>query len=181
MQNFGNIMSFGLASAGGILLGQKIGEGRMSEARADSRRLLWFTVAAGIAGCLLILITRPLVLRYAQNRGFTPAALHNLSVMLLINSVHVVGAAVSNLLIAGMFRAGGDSRYVLVCDIFVMWCYAVPLALLSAFVFKLPVLWVYALFCTDEFMKWPWIIRRYRSGRWIKDITRNNLFEGVPK
>lgn len=90
-------------------------------------------------------------------------------------------SAVSNLLIAGMFRAGGDSRHGLVCNIFVMWCYAVPLALLSAFVFKLPVLWVYALFCTDEFMKWPWIIRRYRSGRWIKDITRNNLFEGVPK
>lgn len=181
VQNFGNIMSFGLASAGGILLGQKVGEGRLEEAGADSRRLLWFTVAAGLAGCLLILLARPFVLRYAQNRGFTSTALRYLSVMLLINSVHVIGAAVSNLLIAGMFRAGGDSRYGLICDIFVMWCYAVPLALLSAFVFKLPVLWVYALFCTDEFMKWPWIIRRYRSGRWIRNITRDGLFESAQK
>lgn len=90
---------------------------------------------------------------------------------------HLGSAAVSNLLIAGMFRAGGDSRFGLICDIFVMWGYAVPLALLSAFVFKLPVLWVYFLFCTDEFAKWPWIIRRYRSGKWIKIVAREDLFE----
>lgn len=180
VQTFGNIMSFGLASAGGILLGQKIGEGKLEEARADGRRLLWMTVAAGLIGCGLILLARPFVLMYARNGGFTDTAIHYLSVMLLINSYHVIGAAVSNLLIAGMFRAGGDSRYGLICDIFVMWCYAVPLALLSAFVFKLPVLWVYFLYCTDEFMKWPWIIHRYRSGKWVKDITRDNLFGETP-
>lgn len=174
-QTFGKILSFGLASAGGILLGQKIGEGKFEEARADGRRLLWMTVAAGLIGCILILLARPLVLIYAQNGGFTDTAIHYLSIMLIINSFHVIGAAVSNLLIAGLFRAGGDSRYGLVCDIFVLWCYAVPLALLSAFVFKLPVLWVYLLYCTDEFVKWPWIIHRYRSGKWVKDITREEL------
>lgn len=178
VQNFGNIVSFGLASAGGILLGQKMGEGWTEEARADGRRLLWVTVAAGVLGCILILLARSFVLMYARSGGFSDTSLHYLSVMLLINSYHVIGAAVSNLLIAEMFRAGGDSRFGLICDIFVMWGYAVPLALLSAFVFKLPVLWVYFLFCTDEFAKWPWIVRRYRSGRWIKIVAREDLFEG---
>lgn len=177
LQTFGNILSFGFASAGGILLGQKIGEGKLEEAKADGSRLLRLTVAAGIFGGLVILLARPFVLAWAENGGFTDTALHCLSVMLIINSYHVVGAAVSNLLIAGMFRAGGDSRFGLICDIFVMWCYAVPLALLSAFVLRLPVLWVYFLFCTDEFAKWPWIIHRYRSGKWVKDITREGLFE----
>lgn len=176
-QTFGKILSFGLASASGILLGQKIGEGKLDEARADGRRLVRLTVAAGIFGCVLILLARPFMLMYARNGGFTDTAVHYLNVMLIINSFHVIGAAVSNLLIAGLFRAGGDSRYGLICDIFVLWCYAVPLALLSAFVLKLPVLWVYGLYCTDEFVKWPWIIKRYRSGEWVKDITRNGLFE----
>ena len=57
-----------------------------------------------------------------------------------------------------------------------MWCYAVPLGFLAAFVLKLPVLWVYFLLCTDEFVKWPWVLRHYRSGAWAKNITREGLF-----
>ena len=44
-------------------------------------------------------------------------------------------------------------------------------------VLKLPVLWVYFLLCTDEFVKWPWVFRHYRKGTWAKNITRDDLFE----
>ena len=69
--------------------------------------------------------------------------------MLLINTYYVMGAAVNTTLIAGVFRAGGDSRFGFICDTIDMWCYAVPLGFLAAFVFKLPVMWVYFLLCTD--------------------------------
>ena len=55
-----------------------------------------------------------------------------------------------------------------------MWCYAVPLGLLAAFVFKLPVKVVYFLLCTDEFVKWPWVFKHFYSHEWAKDITREN-------
>ena len=42
---------------------------------------------------------------------------------------------------------------------------------------KLPVLWVYFLLCTDEFVKWPWVLQHYRKGEWAKNITRENIFE----
>ena len=100
-----------------------------------------------------------------------------LKYMLLINSYYVMGAAVNTTLIAGVFRAGGDSKFGFICDTIDMWCYAVPLGFLAAFVLKLPVMWVYFLLCTDEFVKWPWVIRRYRSGKWLNNITRDN-FEG---
>ena len=45
------------------------------------------------------------------------------------------------------------------------------------FVLKLPVMWVYFLLCTDEFVKWPWVIKRYLSGKWAKNITREDIFE----
>ncbi len=175
VRNFGTILCFGLASAGGVLLGQKIGEGRLEEARADGRRLLWLTVAAGALGGVVVLAARPLVLQYAGG-NFSPAALHYLSVMLLINSYYIMGAAVNTTLIAGAFRAGGDSRFGLVCDSIAMWAYAVPLGFIAAFVLKLPVLWVYFLLCTDEFVKWPWVLRHYARGKWLKNITRDDLF-----
>ena len=178
VRGFGTILCFGLASAGGVLLGQKIGEGRLEEARADGRRLLWLTVAAGAVGGLIVLCARPFVLLYAGNGDFTETALGYLSVMLLINSYYVMGAAVNTTLIAGVFRAGGDSRFGLICDFFDMWVYALPVGFLAAFVLKLPVLWVYFIMCTDEFVKWPWVFRRYRSGKWLKNITREGLFDG---
>lgn len=174
VRNFGTILCFGMASAGGILLGNMIGENKLEEARDGAKKLMKLTVAAGAAGGLMILAASPVVLSYAQ---LTEQAMYYLKHMLLINTYYVMGAAVNTTLIAGVFRAGGDSRFGFICDTIDMWVYAVPLGFFAAFVLKLPVMWVYFLICTDEFVKWPWVIRHYRSGKWLKNITRDDLFE----
>lgn len=174
VRNFGTILCFGMASAGGILLGKEIGENRLEEARTDAGKLMKLTVASGALGGLLILAATPFVLSYAS---LTDTAMHYLKYMLLINTYYVMGAAVNTTLIAGVFRAGGDSRFGFICDTIDMWCYAVPLGFFAAFVLKLPVLWVYFLLCTDEFVKWPWVIRHYKSGKWLKNITRDNIYD----
>lgn len=175
VRNFGTILCFGMASAGSILLGKEIGENRLEEARLDAKRLMKLTVISGAIGGLIILCSMPLVLRYAQT-SLTDTSMHYLKYMLLINTYYVMGAAVNTSLIAGIFRAGGDSRFGFICDTIDMWCYAVPLGFLAAFVLNLPVLWVYFLLCTDEFVKWPWVLKHYRSGKWLNNITRDDLF-----
>lgn len=177
VRSFGTILCFGLANAGGILLGQKMGEGKLEETRSDGRKVLWLTVLSGAIGGVIVLIARPFVMMYAGAGNFTETAIEYLGVMLLINSYYIMGCAVNTTLIAGVFRAGGDSRFGLICDAIVMWVYAVPVGFLAAFVLKLPVLWVYFILCLDEFVKWPAVIHRYRSGKWLKNITRDNLFE----
>lgn len=172
-RNFGTILCFGVGSATGILLGNEIGENRIEGARVDAKRLMKLTVGSGAIGGLLILGATPFILQYAS---LTPTAMHYLKYMLLINTYYVMGAAVNTTLIAGAFRAGGDSRFGFICDTITMWCYAVPLGFISAFVLKLPVLVVYFLLCTDEFVKWPVVLKHYKSGKWLKNITRDNLF-----
>ncbi len=173
VRNFGTILCFGMASAGGILLGNIIGENKLEDARAGAKKLMKLTVATGALGGLIILAATPFVMKYA---ALSEQSMHYLKYMLLINTYYVMGAAVNTTLIAGVFRAGGDSRFGFICDTIDMWCYAVPLGFLAAFVFKLPVMWVYFLLCTDEFVKWPWVIRHYRSGKWLNNITRDDLF-----
>lgn len=174
VRNFGTILCFGIASAGGILLGNIIGENRLEDGLAGGKKLMKLTVISGAIGGILILAIMPFALHYAS---LSDTAMHYLKIMLLINSYYVMGAAVNTSLIAGAFRAGGDSRFGFICDTIDMWCYAVPLGFLAAFVFRLPVLWVYFLLCTDEFVKWPWVLKHYKSGKWLKNITRDNLFE----
>lgn len=175
VRNFGTILCFGSASAGGILLGNVMGEGDMDRAKKYASLLLRVTVITGAIGGLLILAATPFVLHFAK---LSDTAMHYLKYMLLINTYYIMGSAVNTTLIAGVFRAGGDTRFGLICDTIDMWCYAVPLGFVAAFVFRLPVLVVYFLLCTDEFVKWPWVIRRYRSGKWLKNITRDDLFVG---
>ena len=174
VRNLGTVLCFGTASAGGILLGNVMGEGNMERAKEYASKLLKLTIITGAIGGVLILIATPFVLCFAS---LTKTAMYYLKYMLIINSYYVMGAAVNTTLIAGVFRSGGDTRFGLICDTVDMWCYAVPLGFIAAFVLKLPVLIVYFLLCTDEFVKWPWVIKRYRSGKWLKNITRDDLFE----
>ena len=161
-----------------LLLGgeQIIGDSRMDEAEDAAKKLMRLTVLSGLIGGAIILGAMPFVLRFAN---LTPTGKGYLRVMLLINSYYVMGAAVNTTLIAGVFRAGGDSRFGFVCDTIDMWVYAVPLGFLAAAVLKLPPLWVYFLLCTDEFVKWPWVIRHYRRRKWLRNITREDLFESA--
>ncbi len=174
VRNFGTVLCFGTASAGGILLGNVMGAGNMEHARDYASKLMKLTVITGAIGGALVLAVTPFVLYFAD---LSDTAMHYLKYMLLINTYYIMGTAVNTTLIAGVFRAGGDSRFGLICDTIDMWCYAVPLGFMAAFVFKLPVLVVYFLLCTDEFVKWPWVIKHYRSGKWLKNITREGLFE----
>lgn len=174
VRNIGTVFCYAIASAGTILLGKIMGQGDLEKSKDYASRMLKLTVLAGIVGGLIVLAIIPFVLKFAS---LNETAMHYLKYMLLINSYYITGTAVNSALIAGVFRAGGDTKFGLICDTIDMWVYAVPLGFFAAFVLKLPVLWVYFLLCTDEFVKWPWVLRHYRKGTWAKNITRDHLFE----
>lgn len=174
VRNVGSVFCFAIASAGTILLGRVMGQGELEKSKSYASGMLKMTVVAGAVGGVIVLAVTPFVLRFAS---LNDTAMHYLKYMLLINSCYIMGSAVNTALIAGVFRAGGDTKFGLICDTIDMWVYAVPLGFFAAFVVKLPVLWVYFLLCTDEFVKWPWVIHHYRKGEWAKNITREDIFE----
>lgn len=170
VRNFGAVFCYGVAGSAGIYIGKSIGAGKMELAKTDSKRAMTLMVLTGLLGGLIIFSVSPLVLQVAD---LTETAMRYLKIMLYINSVYVMGSAVNGTMIIGIFRAGGDSKFGMICDFIDMWLYAVPLGFLAAFVFKFPPMVVYALLCTDEFVKWPWVFKHYKSGKWMKNITRD--------
>ena len=172
VRNLGCVLCYGIAEASGIIVGQILGEGNRIKGIQTGHALTRLAVLTGIFGGFVVLAITPFSLSHA---ALTPAALDYLKFMLLINTYYIMGTAVNSVLIAGIFRAGGDSRFGFKCDLIDMWCYAVPLGFIAAFVFKLPVKVVYFLLCTDEFVKWPWVLKHFYSHKWARNITRNNL------
>ena len=169
IRNLSGSFCWGIGTASGIIVGRYLGAGEIEEGKRIAKIMLHLAALTGAAGGLLIFAVSPLVVSFAN---ITETAKEYLSFMLNVNSVYILGTAVNATLISGILRSGGDAKWGFRCDMIGMWLYAVPLSFLSAFVFKLPVKVVYLLMCTDEFVKWPVILKRFRSGRWARNITR---------
>ena len=75
--------------------------------------------------------------------------------MLVTCSCYMFGKSVNGTTIGGIFYAGGDSRFSILCDTVTMWCITVPLGFLAAFVLQFPVVAVYFIVNLDEIVKLP--------------------------
>ncbi|MCR4676101.1 MAG: MATE family efflux transporter [Sphaerochaetaceae bacterium] len=172
VRNLGCVLCYGVAGATGIILGQYLGAGKIREACDSSRALLVLSALTGALGGLLIYILTPFI---TSRANLTSTALSYLLFMLHVNSFYIIGTAVNTPLIAGVFRAGGDSRTGFWIDLFSMWVWAVPAGLIAAFVLKLDIKVVYLVLCTDELVKMPVCLKYFFSDKWAKNITRKDL------
>jgi putative MATE family efflux protein len=172
VRNLATVTAGGLAGGGAILLGKSLGQSRMDKAREDAGRLCRIALICGIMGGAVILLARPLIVSLMRLDG---TARELLNAMLLINVYSVIGKTMNSTVVVGIFCAGGDSRFGLLCDAFTMWGFAVPLGFLAAFVFKLPLMAVYFILFLDEIVKMPFIYRHYRRYGWLRNITREEV------
>ena len=170
IKQLGSVLCFGMAYGGAIVLGKTIGAGDMDLAKRNASRLARSTILSGVLGAVLIVCLYPVLPFMAD---LTPTAAYYRNILIFINAYSLIGASVNTVLICGIFRAGGDSRFGFICDTISMWAVSVPLGLLAAFVFKLPPLWVYFILFLDEFEKMPFVIRHYKKRGWLKNITRD--------
>ena len=162
-------VGFGISAAAAILLGKEIGSGDLKLARSDASSILKVSFIASILQGIVLFIAMPYIPNLVK---ISDTAKNYLTIMLLISTVYQVGQIINTVLIASLFRCGGNSKYGLKLDIISMWGVAVPLGLISAFVLKLPPIIVYAITCTDEFIKMPFAIHHYKKGNWINNLTR---------
>ena len=164
-------VGFGISSAAAIMLGKQLGENQPAKARKDAGSLLRVTLIYSVLAGIMLFFAAPWIPSLAKVSE-TSAGL--MKIMLYMNIPYQAGMLVNTILIASVLRCGGDTRYGMVLDISTMWGWAVPVGLLTAFVFRLPPLIVYAFMCTDEFVKLPFAVHRYRSGKWLNNITREH-------
>ena len=164
------VVSMGLAGAAAIVLGKTIGEGNEKLARIQAGRFVKMAAILGVAGGLFILaIVRPAVLHFMV---MTPQASRYLGYMMFILAYFCFFQSLGTIFIVGIFRAGGDTRVGLALDLTGLWGCAVFLGSIAAFLLKWPVPAVYVVISFDEIVKLPFSVKRYLSGKWLKNITR---------
>ena len=163
------VVSFGLSSAAAIYLGKTIGERKLEHARAYAKRFILLSLVMGLLGGLVILaVSGPA----AAALSLTDTAKSYLRIMFFVMSYFVIAQAFNTTMVVGIFRSGGDTRFGLIMDVSTMWGCSILLGFIAAFVLKLSVPAVYVILMSDEIIKIPISLRRYRSYKWLKDVTR---------
>lgn len=170
VKNLVLVLCSGVAQGGSVLIGKSLGEGRMEDAKRDGVKIVRWAVVFGILAGGLILLVRPFVPAMA---ALTDEAQSILNGMLYICSYYCIGKSLNSTVIAGIFFAGGDSKFGFLCDTIVMWGIIIPAGFLSAFVFHLPPVLLYFILCMDEFIKLPIMAIHYKKYKWLKNITRD--------
>ena len=158
----------GLGNAGSIIVGNRLGADRLQEAKEVGETLTKTAIIAGIVSGLVLIALSPFITKMVD---LTPTARGYLQKMLLISSYYIAGKSVNCMTIGGIFAAGGDSKFGMMCDSVTLWCIIVPLGCICAFILKLPVMVVYFVLNLDEIIKLPVVYKHYKKYKWIKNLT----------
>lgn len=159
----------GLGNACAIILGNHIGAGDTETANDYARRFLKLAILVALGvGAVVFGVSRVILQLY---RVSPEAQIYGRNILTVVAAVMWLKAA-NMVIIVGILRSGGDTRFGLFLDTGPLWLIGVPLALLGAFVFGLPVYWVVLLVMADELTKFLIGLRRVASGRWINNVVR---------
>lgn len=170
IESVAQVPLFGLGNAAAIMLGNRIGAGRGDGAMREAKRFLWLAVSLGaVMGGVMLLVRGPLLSLYR----ISPEAQGYARNVLLVIACALWVKAANLILIVGILRSGGDTRFALAADTGPLWMIGIPMALFGAFVLHLPVYWVVLMALADEATKLVIGISRVRSGRWVHNVVQS--------
>jgi putative MATE family efflux protein len=167
IENLMFVPFIGITNACAILVGHTIGAGKKEAAQGFVKQSVIISMGLGLLLGLLLGLSRNFIISYFNiedtTRGFAVS-------MVLVLAFSLWMRASNILFFIGMMRPGGDTKFAIRMDASSMWLIGVPLALLAAFVFHLPVYFVYLTVMIEEAVKFIVSVWRYRSKRWIHDL-----------
>ena len=160
----------GIANATAIMVGHQIGSNEEEAAFTYAGRSLGLGAATGMAlGGISLLGAGSVLALYKVS----PSVLENAHRILIIFALFLWLRAMNTIMVLGVLRSGGDTRFCLFLDGVIIWIIGVPAAFAGAFIFHLPVYWVYLLVMSEEVSKWIISLPRFFSRRWIHDLTQS--------
>lgn len=165
IQQIAFVIVRGLGSSCTIILGRSIGQGLLDIVHVYAKRYLKLALMVGIIIGLFISLTPSITLSMFTN--LTPEvhllATHLLKVMGFI----FILKTVNSIIIIGILRGGGDTKFSMYLETFCVWGVGVPLALLAAAILKLPIYWVICFSGMEEVFKITIGLWRIHSRKWV--------------
>ena len=162
------VFCMGFGNGIGVLIGKRIGEKKLDEARAYALRSMWFMPLVGaVVGVLLLPLSKLLPFLFNVEPEIIKMATQILMILILLypfNSFCMDW-------VVGVCRAGGDTVFSAVGELIVLWGVAIPLGYVAAFVLHLPAPMIFLFLSSESIVKAIVGAIRVLSGKWLHEVT----------
>lgn len=170
VQQLSTVVIMGIANAAAVMVGMAIGESNMEKAEDRAKSFRNLSVLAGIVACLFILAVKKAFIGFYN----VPLETKELADQIMTVFAFVtIFCSINMTLIMGVLRGAGDTKFCMGIEIGCLWCLAIPLALVMAFIFRAPVPVVFLFMKTDEITKAITCLIRMRGNKWLNSLTRD--------
>ena len=162
------VFCMGFGNGIGVLIGKRIGEKKIDEAKTYAKRSMWFMPLIGaFVGVFLVPLSKLLPVFFNVDQEIIKTAT---AILMILIFVYPFNSFCMNWIV-GVCRAGGDTVFSAVAEIVVLWCVAIPLGYVAAFVLHLPAPMIYLFFCSESIVKAIIGAIRVLSGKWLHEVT----------
>lgn len=167
------VLLFSIAASSGIIIGKEIGAGRRAAVYEIGGALQLLSVLAGaVMGLFMHLAIAGLFVPYVYPLFHLSAGAGVIATMMLrIRATMLPLVAFCTTNVVGILRGGGDVRTAAMIDLLPLWILTLPLVTVTALVLKSGILAVTLCTFADTPVKILTGIARYRSRKWIRDVT----------
>ena len=157
----------GLSQAASVIIGKHLGSGENEEAYWSAKKLMLYgAIGSALLSVIVMIASEAYVGIYQVDN-----AVKTMTMQILFAYAIVVPFKVLNMILGGgIIRSGGRTKYVMFIDVVGTWCFGVPLGLLSAFVWKLSIPYVYFLLSLEECIRFGISLIVFRRRKWMNQL-----------
>ncbi len=172
IENFTFAFLFSIANATAIIVGQELGKKQFDRAIAIAKKSIRINfVLSLITGITIMVFANWILSVYNVKPEVKTLAYMILGLSLLFLPIKSLNA----LLVVGIFRAGGETKYTLLVEGGTLWIVGVPMTAFVGLVLKAPFPWVFSMSLLEEVMKVLILSIRYRKNIWVRNVIGENI------
>jgi putative MATE family efflux protein len=163
------VFAGGSSNASNVIVGKAVGEGDLNKVKQYAKTLQILFLGIGIFTSLILFAGKVFIIDFYN---VSPATEQLASAFVIVLCITVIGTSYQMPSLTGIVAGGGDTKFVLFNDIIFMWCIVLPVSMLSAFVFNLPVLVTFICLKSDQILKCTVAVVKVNRFTWIRKLTR---------
>ena len=157
----------GLSQAASVIIGKHLGRGENETAYWSAKKLMVYGAIGSVFLSIIVIFTSKAYVGIYQ----VDNAVKTMTIQILCTYALVVPFKVLNMILgSGIIRSGGRTKYVMFIDMVGTWCFGVPLGLVSAFVWKMSLSYVYLLLSLEECIRFGISLIVFHRRKWMNQL-----------
>ncbi|WP_078547844.1 MATE family efflux transporter [Litchfieldia alkalitelluris] len=165
------ILSISLGRGAQIIVGHLVGAGELEKAYKEGMKSLKLSIILCLAVAVIVVGFKESLLELFTGNELI---IYTGSILLIMGLLLEPGRCL-NIVIGQSLMAAGDSRYVMLISIIIIWALSIPLYYILGLKLGFGLIGIWIAFIADEWIRGLFLLQRWRSRVWEKKrIIKNN-------